>query len=128
MLHIRFHHTLLHVAWKMEQESAPNWRMWLRAAGVGDIDADRGPRFSFESMAVEAAIASQGVALVSGALVEGDLKAGRLVRPFPQSVSEATAFCYYVVYPEAKAANPKVRAFRDWVMAEAARESGAPAA
>jgi len=118
------HQTLLHVEWKTEEESAPNWRMWLRAAGVNDIDAERGPRFSVESMAVEAAIAGQGVALVSGALVEGDLRAGRLVRPFPQSVSEATAFCYYVVYPEAKASAPKVMAFRDWVMGEAVRETG----
>jgi LysR family glycine cleavage system transcriptional activator len=117
-------HTLLHVQWRMEQESAPNWRMWLRAAGVGDIDPNRGPRFSVESMAVESAIAGHGVALVSGALVEGDLVAGRLVRPFPQSVSEATAFCYYVVYPEAKASDPKVMAFRDWVIGEAAQDSG----
>jgi len=118
------HQTLLHVEWKKEQESAPNWRMWLRAAGINDIDAERGPRFSVESMAVEAAIAGQGVALVSGALVEGDLRAKRLVRPFPQSVSEATAFCYYVVYPEAKASTPKVMAFRDWVMGEAVRPVG----
>jgi len=117
------HHTLLHVQWKIEDESAPNWRMWLRAAGVDDLDAERGPRFSVESMAVEAAIASQGVALVSGALVEGDLRAGRLVRPFPRSVSEATAFCYYVVYPEAKASDQKVMAFRDWVMGEVVREA-----
>ena len=120
------HHTLLHVQWKMEDESAPNWRMWLKAAGVEGVDPERGPRFTIETMAVEAAIAGQGVALAGGALVAADLKAGRLVRPFPPSVSEATAFCYYVVYPEAKAAEPRVTAFRDWVLAEVARDA-APA-
>jgi len=120
-------HTLLHVQWKMEQEAAPNWRMWLRAAGVEQIDAARGPRFSVDSLAVQAAIEGHGVALASAALVEDDLKAGRLVRPFPPSVCEATAFCYYLVYPPDKAGNPKVRAFREWVMAEAAaREDEAP--
>ncbi|HUF86748.1 MAG TPA: transcriptional regulator GcvA [Thermohalobaculum sp.] len=118
-------HTLLHVQWKMEDDAAPNWRMWLRAAGVADVDWERGPRFSIENMAVEAAIEGQGVALASGALVAADLKAGRLVRPFAPAVSEATAFAYYLVYPEAKAADPKVAAFRDWVLGEVARDRAA---
>ncbi len=113
------HHTLLHVEWKMESEAAPSWRMWLRAAGVSDVDPEKGPRFSMESMAVQAAIAGQGVALTDRSLSRDDLEAGRLVRPFGLSLSEETAFCYYVVYPEAKAKLAKVRAFRDWVMAEA---------
>ena len=116
------HHTLLHVQWKMEDDAAPNWRMWLKAAGIEGVDPERGPRFTLENMAVEAAIEAQGVAIVSGALVEADLKAGRLVRPFPAAVSEATAFCYYLVYPEARAADPKVAAFRDWVHDEIARD------
>ncbi|MCH8951626.1 MAG: transcriptional regulator GcvA [Proteobacteria bacterium] len=119
------HHTLLHVQWKMEDDAAPNWRMWLRAAGVEGVDAERGPRFSVEGMALEAAIAGQGVALAGAALVEGDLKTGRLVRPFPPSLSQATAFSYYVVYPEAKAGDPRVMAFRDWVLAEVARDDNA---
>ena len=54
------HHTLLHVQWKMEHEAAPNWRMWLRAAGIEGIDAERGPRFTIEGMTVQAAIEGQG--------------------------------------------------------------------
>lgn len=117
-------HTLLHVQWKMEDDAAPSWRMWLRAAGVTGVNAERGPRFSADSMAVEAAVEGQGVALASGALVEGDLRAGRLVRPFPPSVCEETAFSYFLVYPEAKAREPKVVAFRDWVLGEV-RDSAA---
>ncbi len=116
------HHTLLHVQWAVEQDAAPSWRMWLGAAGAEGVAFERGPRFSFESMAIEAAIEGQGVALVSGALVESDLKSGRLVRPFPPSVREATAFSYFVVYPEAKGRDPKVIAFRDWLFAEAAAQ------
>jgi LysR family glycine cleavage system transcriptional activator len=112
------HYTLLHVQWKMEDDAAPNWRMWLRAAGVTGVNAERGPRFSADSMTVEAAVEGQGVALASGALVEGDLRAGRLVRPFPPSVCQETAFSYYLVYPEARAQETKVTAFRDWVLAE----------
>jgi LysR family glycine cleavage system transcriptional activator len=60
------------------------------------------------------------VALANGALIADDLEAGRLVRPFPCTNEEASVFHYYVVYPESHAQNPKVQAFRDWVMAEAA--------
>jgi LysR family transcriptional regulator, glycine cleavage system transcriptional activator len=112
------YHTLLHVQWAGEEEAAPNWRMWLSAAGINGIDFERGPRFSFESMAIETAINGQGIALASGALVEADLTAGRLVRPFPPSVCEATAFSYYLVYPEHKAADPNVMAFREWLLNE----------
>jgi LysR family glycine cleavage system transcriptional activator len=119
------HHTLLHVQWRTEDDAAPSWRMWLRAAGIEGVDAERGPRFSMGGLALEAAIAGQGVALASAALVDGDLKAGRLVRPFPASLSQATAFCYYLVYPEAKAGDPKVMAFRDWVLAEVAPDENA---
>ena len=115
------HHTLLHVQWKIEDDAAPNWRMWLRAAGVEGVDAERGPRFNVEGMAVEAAVGGQGVALVSAALVERELRDGRLVRPFPPSICQATAFSYYLVYPEARAGDAKVKAFREWVLAEVAR-------
>jgi LysR family glycine cleavage system transcriptional activator len=120
-------HTLIHVQWKMEDDAVPNWRMWLRAAGVDGVDPERGPRFSADSMAVDAAIEGQGVALAGAALVDGDLRAGRLVQPFPPSITQATAFCYYLVYPEAKAGDAKVSAFRDWVMAEVERDANAAA-
>lgn len=117
------HHTLLHIAWAMQREDAPNWRMWLRAAGVGDIDPESGLRFSIDSMAVQAAIEGHGVALATSSLVGDDLAAGRLVRPFPPSPHDRTAFTYYLVYPPEAATTPKVVAFRDWVRTEARRDS-----
>ncbi len=111
-------HTLLHIQWAMDSETAPNWQMWLRAAGVDTVDPSRGPRFSHDSMAVQAAIEGQGVALAVSTLVVDDLTAGRLVRPFPPVLSEVTEFGYYLVYPGEKAADPRVGAFRDWINVE----------
>lgn len=110
--------TLLHSTWTETSESEPGWRMWLRAAGAEEVDPEPGPRFSNDAMLVEAALAGQGVALVSDAMVGGELKTGRLVRPFPPAVYEQTEFCYYVVYPERHRATPKVQAFRDWLFEE----------
>lgn len=112
------YHTLLHIQWKIENEAAPNWRMWLRAAGLEHIDADRGLIFSMESMAAQAAIEGQGVALIASALIADDLKSGRLIRPFPDEVNQQTQFCYYLVYPESHLQRPKVIAFKNWVEKE----------
>ncbi|MGF1503176.1 MAG: transcriptional regulator GcvA [Paracoccaceae bacterium] len=120
-------HTLLHVVWTMEQDAAPNWRMWLKAAGVRGVDGTRGPRFSVDSLALGAAIAGQGVALSGRALAAEDLEAGRLVRPFLEQKAQSTAFSYFLVYPSAKRAAPKVQAFRNWVITEAARAREASA-
>jgi LysR family glycine cleavage system transcriptional activator len=117
------HHTLLHVEWKREDDAAPNWRMWLLAAGIRDIDSTRGLRFNQENMAVQAAIESHGVALVSDVLTADDVAAGRLVRPFELSLADPLDFSYYVVCPEEAVDRPKVAAFRAWVIAEAQKRA-----
>ncbi len=109
-------HTLLHVEWGTHKDSATNWHMWLLAAGVTDVDANRGPRFSQESMAVQAAIEGHGVALIGSRLIADDLAVGRLVRPFDLSLP--SAFATYVVIPESAISRPKVAAFFDWILQE----------
>jgi len=116
------HHTLLHAHTEAERDRVTTWPMWLRAAGVETVDAQSGMSFSVASLAIQAAIEGHGVALASGPVVEADLAAGRLVRPFAPSPWEASEFAYHLVYPEELSANPKLQAFRDWAMAEA----GAP--
>ncbi len=118
-------YTLLHSSWTETAGEAPGWRMWLRAAGARAVDAAPGPRFSNQAMLLEAALAGQGVALADHALVARELKAGRLVRPFPPAVFETTAFCYYLVYPERHRTTPKVMAFRDWLFHEAGQAASA---
>ena len=106
------HFTLLH------DEMREDWRMWLMAAGATGIDATRGPGFSNSNLVVQAAIAGEGVALGRSVLVADDLAVGRLVRPFDMSLPGE--FAYYVVCPEANAKRPKVEAFREWLLDEAA--------
>lgn len=113
------HHTLLHAHWRTEHEAMPNWRMWLRAAGVEDIDTTRGPRFSNDSFALDAAMRGQGVALGSSTLAVDALRAGRLVRLFADTATSLTAFAYWLVYPRGALERPKVLAFRDWILSQA---------
>ena len=115
------HHTLIHLEWGSEDVTAPTWRMWLLAAGVHDIDFTRGPVFSMTSLALQAAIEGQGVALASSFLVADDLAAGRLVVPFDLSVCDPLDFAYHIVVPKRTADLAKVAAFKDWLLGEIAR-------
>jgi LysR family transcriptional regulator, glycine cleavage system transcriptional activator len=108
------HHTLLH------DDDTHAWRLWLEIARAGGIDAERGPVFDDSSMLLQAAIDGQGVALGRRALAAADLAAGRLMRPFDVPLPYDLA--YYIVCPEATAERPKVRAFRAWILAEAAAQ------
>ncbi len=110
------HHTLLHIDWK---DADASWRMWLLAAGLSDIDPTRGPRFSMESMAVQAALDGQGVALIGDILAADDLATGRLVRPFDKNLSTPLTFSYYLLSAKDSAEKPKVTAFRTWLLEEA---------
>jgi LysR family glycine cleavage system transcriptional activator len=69
-------------------------------------------------MAIDAAIDGQGVALARSALAAWDLIDGRLVRPFPTALP--ASFAYWIVCPKATAKLPKIAAFIDWLLAEAA--------
>ncbi len=60
-----------------------DWRRWCKKAGVTNIDTGAGQHFPDSLLAVQAAIAGQGVAIVSLVLVSHALDAGVLVAPFP---------------------------------------------
>ncbi len=107
------HHTLLHDDMEMD------WQRWLVAASVKGVDPNRGLQFSSSSMLLQAAADGQGVAMGRSALAAGYLAEGRLVRPFELKLHSDAA--YYVIYSQAHAHRPKVKTFRDFLMAEAER-------
>ncbi|MCG8543690.1 MAG: transcriptional regulator GcvA [Alphaproteobacteria bacterium] len=105
------HHTLLH------DYKRDDWMRWLVAAGVTGVDISRGPSFNYANLVLDAAIAGDGVAVARSAIAAEALADGRLVKPF--DVSLPTTYAYYIVAPEATAGRPKVKAFREWLLAEA---------
>jgi LysR family glycine cleavage system transcriptional activator len=109
------HHPLLHA------NDATHWRLWLERAGVADIDVDRGVVFNQASMAIDAAIQGQGVAMARTALAAWDLLAGRLVRPFELALE--APFALWIVCPRATATLPKISTFRQWLLDEAAQDT-----
>ena len=109
---------LLHVD---DRQSWNQWGQWLDFAGVRDIDLAHGPVLSQVSMAIDAAVDGQGVALARTALAAWDLIGGRLVRPF--DLEMPVPFAYWIVCPKPSAKLAKIVAFTDWLIAEAAEDS-----
>lgn len=110
-------YTLLH------DRDRRGWTRWLRefTQDLGGIDVERGPVFSQLSLAIDAAVAGQGVALARSALVAVDLSEGRLVRPLPQALP--VSFAYWIVCPKATANEPKLQLLTSWLVAEAERDA-----
>jgi LysR family glycine cleavage system transcriptional activator len=100
-------------------EDSKTWARWFEAAGVRD-PVPRGPVLDRASMLIDAAVDGQGVALARTALAAWDLINGRLVRPVDISLRMANT--YWVVCPGAASDVPKIAAFRDWLLAEAAED------
>ncbi len=112
------HHTLLHDDFYIE------WKTWLKAADITDVDADHGPFFDMSALVFQAAIDGQGVALGRSSLVAGAIEAGLLVRPFELTLPNNWA--YYIVCPPDNYERPKVKAFREWLIQEALDQGMAP--
>ena len=93
------------------------WAGWLAAAGLPEVDLGHGPVFDQTSMAIDAAIAGQGVALARTALAAADLLGGRLVRPFVLALP--APFAYGIVSLKDAAGRRKITLLRDWLLAEA---------
>lgn len=111
-------HVLLH-----DLVEPDNWRIWLMAAGVKEIEPERGMRFGTGADAIQAAIEGAGVALARRAIIRRDVEEGRLVIPF--EVPMPKDFAFYVVFPEGSAKRPKVRAFTDWALDQAKTDAEA---
>lgn len=116
-------HTLVHVEWSRQGVTWPNWRMWMAAAGIEDFDDSRCVLFEDTTHVVQAATEGNVVALADFAMVANDLSSGRLVRPFELGIKVPADFAYFLVYPVESESDPRIAAFRDWIVDEAGRGS-----
>jgi LysR family glycine cleavage system transcriptional activator len=96
------------------------WEDWMLRAGLDPAPARSGPVFDDENALIQAVLAGQGVALIAGALIQGDLDAARLVRVADLPFAEG--YGYYLVTTPAAAATRKVKAFRAFLQDEAKRD------
>jgi len=103
-----------------DEDDGGLWRRWFAAAGIAEVDVSGGPRLLESGLAIDAAIAGQGIALADEFLVAEDLAAGRLVRLCDRSL-EAEDCNYYLVSMTGTRQRKPIAAFRDWLLKESRR-------
>ena len=105
------HYTLLHSIARQD-----DWSHWLDAVGAGDkVDARAGMTYQSSSMVYAAAVEGQGIAMAQLFLVENELRYGKLVRPFKQTVDMGD-YTYYLLTPSNRADSPYMKKFRSWLL------------
>ncbi|WP_314915596.1 transcriptional regulator GcvA [Pseudomonas helleri] len=105
--------TLLHISGVTDND----WNLWLSAASQPVALASQSRlTFDLAMLAVQAAIDGLGVCIGRSTYVDEDLKAGRLVAPFALRLKSEYGF--YLVTPLETANDPKIVAFRTWLMAQ----------
>jgi LysR family glycine cleavage system transcriptional activator len=93
------------------------WDEWLKAVGITAAPSRRGMTFNETDILLRAAIDGLGVALSRRMLAQPELDAGRVVRPVRHSVRADRS--YFIVYPAAVEAPPRLLIFRDWLLEQA---------
>lgn len=110
---------LLHI-----QTRPDAWQDWLSAQGVAVTRPLPGTMYDQFATIVQAALHGLGFALLPDYLIERDLATGRLVAACGGKQEARGA--YYLVWPKARAGDPALSAFRDWMADQAEPEDPLP--
>ncbi|MCJ8509380.1 LysR substrate-binding domain-containing protein [Rhizobium lemnae] len=91
------------------------WQAWFRKVGVENPETNMTTIDTFGALDLEgnAAIAGNGVALLSPFFHREELDAGRLIAPFDTYMLDN--FSYWLIYPKNRRRMAKIQAFRDWL-------------
>ncbi len=101
----------------LHEDDGSLWRRWFAAAGVADANVSRGPRILETGLAIDAAVAGQGIALADETLIADDLATGRLVKLCDVALADGA---YYLLSLAAAHRRRPLAAFRDWLLSETA--------
>jgi LysR family glycine cleavage system transcriptional activator len=97
------------------------WSTWLPRLGLDGTSPPRQLRFSQFGPALSAAVDGLGIALGRSPMVDAELAAGRLVRPFPKRVAAKASDVFALTWRDAHSArdDQRIAAFRDFALDEA---------
>ena len=104
--------------WYCPSLGLPTWPQWCQAAGCALTDLGPSLGFSDESHAVQAAIAGQGVALLSQTLIQAELERGVLHVPFGPTLP---GLRYHLLMSRARAQHAELKRVAEWLKAAFAK-------
>ncbi|MFZ6733732.1 LysR substrate-binding domain-containing protein [Undibacterium sp. Ji42W] len=110
---------LIDFKWTHDHPLNPTWKNWFAAVAL-PWKARRGRLvFSDEGHAIQAALAGQGIALLSLELVAEDIAAGRLTQPFGPSIPGHT---YHLVRSAGHIPGPHIESALAWLRSQLLHE------
>jgi LysR family transcriptional regulator, glycine cleavage system transcriptional activator len=97
------------------------WSAWLPRLGLDGPPSPRLLRFSEFGPALSAAVDGLGIALGRSPMVDAELAAGRLVRPFPKRVISKASNVFALVWRDTRTVeeDQRMAAFREFALDEA---------
>jgi LysR family transcriptional regulator, glycine cleavage system transcriptional activator len=113
---LRRHADILDVPVALDAHSVLEWETWLAKVGLSGRTMRAGHSFTDAALAIDAAIAGQGVMLAWPTLAAYAISAGQLVMPFPERA--ATGLGYYAVTARGRREERRVSAFKSWLKGE----------
>jgi LysR family glycine cleavage system transcriptional activator len=109
--------TLIECEPEGEEAAEFAWDYWLERLGIARDPRPRRLRFTHLAAALSAAVDGVGVALGRAPMVDAELAAGRLVRPFGKRVMVKAQKVYALLWRDLS--DQRVVAFRDFALDEA---------
>ncbi|MDQ1923382.1 LysR substrate-binding domain-containing protein [Massilia pseudoviolaceinigra] len=107
---------LIDFKWTHDHPLNPTWKNWFAATGLPWKAHHGRLLFSDEDHAIQAALAGQGIALLSLELVASEIAAGRLAQPFGPSIPGHT---YHLVRSAGRLHEPHVDSALAWLRGQA---------
>ena len=111
---------LLETRWQRLNANLPEftWQTLLKNS-QNEKNRESVRQFTQEHHIIQAALAGQGIALVSSLLVENALEQGWLTQcSYVGDVQEIKGLSYYLLVPEHNLYNNSINAFKDWLLGE----------
>jgi DNA-binding transcriptional LysR family regulator len=101
------------------------WSQFVRQAGLGAINYERGLVFDTAVLAVQYVLSGQGLVLVDPNLFSEEIRSGRLVRPFDVTFDDGYGY-YLITHPEGLS-DTAIALFRSWLIERFGTRVGAAA-
>jgi LysR family glycine cleavage system transcriptional activator len=95
-----------------------DWSRWLGVAGATQVDSQSGLRLEYAGLVYQGAVDGLGLAIGQPIFIHDDLSHERLVPLLDTQI--ATERSYYLVSSQAKARDPKIVKFANWLKDEIA--------
>ncbi len=114
---------LIHVDWPARIVSAPGWAAWFALVGCQMPPGAGAIHVASESMAIKAALAGHGLALVHLAHAAKELESGALVRPFAVDRVLETDLAHHLVRAPRRR-HPRADALWGWLLATFGQQNG----